>query len=950
MVARTMAWTLVALGAVGWARADEDPFATFLDTESIGASAFRRAHPEWDGRGVVIAVLDTGVDMGVQGLQTTPGGDVKVLEARDFTGEAVVECEWAEPEGDGGRASYRTRSGFVRDGSGPAAVLRPPVFLGFLEESRFRDAAVQDLNGNGRRDDRFAVAMFRDASGEWVVVVDRDGDGDVSGEEVHRSYAKDLRPLRLAGHDPARNLAPVSMALHIEAPEEGPKRVEFHIPTGSHGTHVAGIAAGYRLNGVEGRDGIAPGARVMSLKIGDNRLAGGATVTESMKRALEFAGRWAREHRTPVVVNMSYGVGSELEGEADIEKFVNRFAEENPRVVMVFSAGNGGPGLSTVGSPAAAMHAISVGAVVGPRSARDLIGADASGMQVFHFSARGGELAKPDVCAPGIASSSVPYWEKADLFRGTSMAAPQVAGAAALLISAAEAGKVAWSFGMVKRAMVASATPLPGYGPLEVGGGLVDVSAAHRRLLEMARDPASRWVVGYEVRVRSPTGPRPGGSAAFLRAGGWAPDEAHPMTIRVQARFAADAPGDVKADGYRSFRLTSDAGWVHLSKNSIYLKGEGETTADLFVDPRAVSAPGVHTALVRACSGPDEFRIPVTVVTPHRPSPLDGIPTIRVSPVLRPGEVARIPFRAPAGAETLQATIEPTKDRRAAVYVFLFDGQGRRVPVPEPIVASEEGRMTQFSLSRGDGLGPDTYEMVLYAVPTSRFQSAVDVTLRFHFLRAEPVKALRIEPGQMPVAMVEAVQAGDVPFVGTARGAITGYRALVRKSVSGDALTEGFHLSPGIRAVEFELTMSAEDYARFTDIAVTIADEQGRALVKSGFGARTLRLRLDNPDPGRADVPLRLEVRGGRAFAGGPAFELEVKTAYLWRQPVSLAGTLDGQERFTLFPGVPARLEFRAGATLPAIPPGAVWHGSIEFVADRDRLVWLRVPIEASPR
>lgn len=945
-------WLLASIGILmtDMVKAEEEnPFATFLDTTSIGAAAFLQAHPRWDGRGVVIAVLDTGVDMGVAGLESTSTGEVKVIEARDFTGEAVIECEEAQVEGDGGTVVYRTHQGFVRDASSPL-VLNPPVYLGFLEETRFRDAAVRDLNGNGRHDDRFAVALGRRDGGEWVAVVDRDGDGVVSGEDIHHSYSKDHRPLRLGGHDPVRGLAPVTMALHIEASESGPKRVEFHIPTGSHGTHVAGIAAGYRLNGVDGRNGVAPGAKVLSLKIGDNRLSGGATVTESMKRALEFAGRWAKQHKTPVVVNMSYGVGSEMEGEADIEKFINRFAEENPQVVLVLSAGNGGPALSTVGSPAAAMHAISVGAVVSPSSARDLLGAETPAMQVFHFSARGGELAKPDVVAPGIASSSVPNWEKADLFRGTSMAAPQVSGAAALVLSAVNDGSIAWNAGMLKRAMIAAARSVPGYGVLDVGSGLVDVAGTHKKILEMARDPFARWLVGYEVRAPSPTGPPPGGSAAFFRAGGWVPDERRPMTVRVKARFASETPERVKKGWYRSFRLSCDRGFVRVSKGNLYLKGETEGTFDLYVDPKAVLAPGVHTALIRARSDHDEIRIPVTIVTPHRPMVREGVPTVRITESLQPGEVTRIPFRAPAGTQTAEALVEPTKDRRAAVYVFLADAQGRRVPLPEAVVSSEEGRKVEFSLSRGDLLGPDTYEMVLYAVPTSRFESAVDVTIRFHSLKARPVRHWRIEAGKPPVATTWAVQEGDTPFIGSARGAITGYRRVIRKSVSGDVLTEGFHLSPEVRGVEFELSMSPEDYARFTDIAVAILDDQGRTLVKSGFGARILRMRLDNPDPRRPDAAYRLEIRGGRTFAGGPSFLVEVKTTYLWSKPVHVVGVQEGQERLSLYPGVPARLEFRAATTPPAIPADTVWSGSIEFVSDRDRRVWLRLPIEAKPR
>jgi len=61
-----------------------------MPVASTGVSGWRLLHANYDGRGVLIGILDSGVDPGVAGLTTTSTGEPKILDLRDFSGEGAV--------------------------------------------------------------------------------------------------------------------------------------------------------------------------------------------------------------------------------------------------------------------------------------------------------------------------------------------------------------------------------------------------------------------------------------------------------------------------------------------------------------------------------------------------------------------------------------------------------------------------------------------------------------------------------------------------------------------------------------------------------------------------------------------------------------------------------------------------------------------------------------------
>jgi len=155
----TLSLTCLTAGAVG----QEQPVWNFLPSTDIGAEDWRRANPAWDGRGVVIAILDTGIDLFAPGMQTTTEGLVKVLDVRDFSTQGDWETELATWDAEA--QVWRNEAGLQLRGAGRLAVAPDPdgqVYLGVIAESQFLNSpGVQDLNDDGDKNDSFGFLAWQ---------------------------------------------------------------------------------------------------------------------------------------------------------------------------------------------------------------------------------------------------------------------------------------------------------------------------------------------------------------------------------------------------------------------------------------------------------------------------------------------------------------------------------------------------------------------------------------------------------------------------------------------------------------------------------------------------------------------------------------------------------------------------------------------------------------------
>ncbi|MCL0053262.1 S8 family serine peptidase [Dehalococcoidales bacterium] len=387
------------------------------------------------GAGIRIAILDTGID------KYHPDLEGKVIAERDFT--------WGPPD-------------WRRQGTITAAVTdsytlpfkdTDYVYITLWWEDPLNDLELKfvgpetetyigaDPEGWGRNK-RIEITT-RIADGDWTISVTGT---TVTGTE---SYY---------------------LSLHYHSPWDG------H----GHGTHVAGIAAGDP--GTTDNitvSGVAPEASLINAKVLNRE---GRGLTSWIIAGIE----WSMLQEAHIL-NLSLGYRQwDGTGRDPLSLAVTAAVEAGH--VVVCGAGNLGPGEATIMSPAVAYGAIAVAA----STIKDTIATDIPIDAIAFWSSSRGPAGDGrigiDLAAPGVGIIA-PVPPHVDLdgdgyeaWSGTSMSAPHVAGAAALLLQALLLQEHRLTPGEIEMALKNSAFDIDAC-ILEQGAGRLDVKAAHDALL-----------------------------------------------------------------------------------------------------------------------------------------------------------------------------------------------------------------------------------------------------------------------------------------------------------------------------------------------------------------------------------------------------------------------------------------------------------------------------------
>jgi hypothetical protein len=656
----------------------------YMPIRDIGASLWLSENPTWDGRGVTIGIVDTGVSLDHPSLLTTSTGERKVVDWVTGTHPATDnDPTWLDMS-----QTQVTAVNFQFTVNG--LVYRAPRRNGTFDFANFneRDARLggeigNDVNRDGNPAGSSGLfGVLRDGNNVWV---DANQNRNFDDEPQMRDYRRRF-DVSFFGTDQPGTPVVERMPFVVQVEDDFPLAgggtrdfVNIGIVAGLHGSHVTGIATGNRLFG-GAMSGAAPGAKVVSVRA--CLFIAGCTAHALIEGMI-----YAVKNANVDVVNMSIGGLPALnDGNNTRCETYDRLIRRH-RVQFFFSQGNSGPGVNTAGDPAACTDVMAVGAYITRETYASNYGVDEPFAMPFEenllfFTSLGPREDggfKPQIVAPGAAVSAGPLWQPGapvagtyalppgySMQNGTSMSAPQATGGAALLISAAKAtGLRQYEPAQLRLAIKSTAryiTEGDRYQAMAQGNGLMNVPAAWELLRQRVEPIEIAASVPVSTLLGSFLVPPNTGTGIYDREGVVA---GNPYTRTYTLTRTSGGSGPI----------TYNLSWVgndgtFSTASSITLRRNRAEQLDVQINP----TPGEHSAILNFDdpSTPGiEFQTMNTVLAPFEFTAADNYTQTITGEVGR-GQQLHYFFRIPANTPAFKVDFSgPSADPGTGQARFL---------------------------------------------------------------------------------------------------------------------------------------------------------------------------------------------------------------------------------------------------------------------------------------
>ncbi|MDB4474841.1 S8 family serine peptidase, partial [Opitutaceae bacterium] len=601
--------------------------------------------------------------------------------------------------------------------------------------------ALEDNYANSGPGLVYDCVVWHDGT-DWRVIVDANRNGDLSDD-------LELRPYGIAGEFGTFD-EHTNATYAVQVYEEG-ALLSIVTMSGAHGTHVASITAS-NFPDDPARNGVAPGAQILSIKIGDIRVGGGS-YGPSERRAIATAARYGVD-----IMNASWGGSSTYQDGRDHNAMNYQLLADRFDILAVMSAGNEGPALSTAGSAGGeSSRVLGVGAYASVEMGKALYNTiKDSPDAALQFTSRGptkdGDIGV-DIMAPGAAwaSTSAETLGSAGMYNGTSMSAPSTSGVVALVLSAAKQNGMSPRPALMRKAMMLGATPITAEAEFTRGAGMANAGGAWAKLQELGDEPA--FDVFYDVGVN-------GGTFVDRGRGLYLRESLDELRRNVIADIAPHWPESSSSDDRfkfdEDFVLKPLDSWIEAPEFMHMANGSERMNLHLNVPERSEKARTngevIMSRVDAFVAGKEElgaaFTVPLTIV---RPADADVFEEhqLKTSIELSPAVTARRFYEVPDHAEKLLIKIKHTADdpitRRFFLQVVtLAAEQGQHHYKSEHVAWIEEGDEHTMSVKvRGGGVTELAFNQYFYSPEATQ----LDLELEWQGVGLKP-NTLVMEPNQ----------------------------------------------------------------------------------------------------------------------------------------------------------------------------------------------------------